>query len=430
MKSPNSKNDSDVLQGIFNKINPDEARLLSKVICKDPFTGLYKKALIFYVIFLSIILLWPFNFTFFEKKNHVKWSEASPGLHFIGEGQVISPSFSRPFYENLINGKGFSLEVWIYSSNNIQHGPARIVSYSLNPNYRNFTLGQEGSDLIIRLRTENTNLNGTEPMLIVEDIFTHAKPLHIVVSYNFEEHSVYVNGSIRTTSIIPGGDFKNWDPGYPLILGNEATGDRPWLGRISYLAIYNHPIDAQGVRRNYDEIKRYISGNVVMAAPKEGLLVRYLFNEKRGGKVANSGTLVESLTLNIPDKIQTEGKPFLSFSLNQFPAWGSGSFNEILLNVLLFIPLGFLLHAIISSYMDGNWRTMFFVMIVGGTITLSAEILQYFNELRHSSLVDVIANGIGTLLGVQLKRMYNACLIRNKRIVWDVYDKRVTSSSK
>ena len=142
--------------------------------CTEPFTGLYKKALIFYVIFLSIILLWPFNFTFFEKKNHVKWSETSPGLHFIGEGQVISPSFSKPFYENLINGKGFSLEVWIYSANNNQHGPARIVSYSLNPSYRNFTLGQEGSALIIRLRTENTNLNGTEPMLIVEHVFTHS----------------------------------------------------------------------------------------------------------------------------------------------------------------------------------------------------------------------------------------------------------------
>ena len=80
--------------------------------------------------------------------------------------------------------------------------------------------------------------------------------------------------------------------------------------------------------------------------------------------------------------------------------------------------------------MDGNWRIMFFVMIVGGTITLSVEILQYFIELRHSSFLDVIANGIGTLLGVQLKQTYNACLLRNKRIVWDVYDKQVTSSSK
>ena len=164
MKSPNSKKDSDFLRGIFKKITSDEARLLSQIICQDPFTGLYKKVLILYAIFLSLILLWPFNFTFIEKKNHVTWSDTSPGIDFIGEGQVISRSFSKPFYESLMKGKGFSLEVWISPANNQQGGPARIVSYSLNPNYRNFTLGQQGTDLIMRLRTENTEFerNGAD----------------------------------------------------------------------------------------------------------------------------------------------------------------------------------------------------------------------------------------------------------------------------
>ena len=422
MESPDSKKDLDVLQGIIKKITLDESRLLSQIISQDPFTGLYKKALILYAIFLSLILLWPFKFTFTGKENHVKWSDASPGIDFIGEGQVISRPFSRPFYESLMKGKGFSLEVLISPANNQQGGPARIVSYSLNSNFRNFTLGQQGMDLIMRLRTKNTNLNGTEPMLVVEDVFTHAKPLHIVVSYNFEEQSVFVNGSIRTTSIIPGGDFKNWNPGYPLILGNEATGDRPWLGTIYYVAIYNYPVDARGVRSSYDEVRSWIFGNVEMAAPREGLVVRYLLNENKGIKVTDSGALVASLTLNIPDKIQTEGKPFLGFSLHGLTAWDSGSFNEIILNVLLFIPLGFLLHAIIASRMDGSWRPLFFVLVVGGAITLSAETLQYFNESRHSSLVDVIANVIGVLLGVQLKKTYNTFLIKNKRFVGEVYE--------
>ena len=47
----------------------------------------------------------------------------------------------------------------------------------------------------------------------------------------------------------------------------------------------------------------------------------------------------------------------------------------------------------------------------------------------HSSLVDVIANVIGVLLGVQLKRMYNAFLIRNKRIVCDAFEERVDCSN-
>jgi glycopeptide antibiotics resistance protein len=159
-----------------------------------------------------------------------------------------------------------------------------------------------------------------------------------------------------------------------------------------------------------------------MEAPKEGLLVRYLFNEKRGSIVTNSGSLIDSLNLNIPEKIQRI-KPFLRFSLNPLPSWGSGPFHEILLNVLLFIPLGYLLHATIGNYIDGNLRTIFITMILGGAITLSAEMVQYFIESRDSSSVDVVANFIGTLLGINFKLIYNAFLIRIKKPFWDVYDK-------
>ena len=34
-------------------------------------------------------------------------------------------------------------------------------------------------------------------MLIVQDVFTREKPLHIVISYNFEEQSVFVNGEYK-----------------------------------------------------------------------------------------------------------------------------------------------------------------------------------------------------------------------------------------
>jgi hypothetical protein len=36
-----------------------------------------------------------------------------------------------------------------------------------------------------------------------------------------------------------GGDFSNWDNTFHLILGNEFTGDRPWLGEIYELSIFN-----------------------------------------------------------------------------------------------------------------------------------------------------------------------------------------------
>jgi len=41
----------------------------------------------------------------------------------------------------------------------------------------------------------------------------------------------------------PPNDFSNWAP-YPLVLGNEATGDRPWRGSVAELAIYDRALAA------------------------------------------------------------------------------------------------------------------------------------------------------------------------------------------
>jgi hypothetical protein len=426
MISLNSKKHSEGLQDIFDKLTPDEVRLLSQFICQNPFVGFYKKALIIYVIFLSLVLLWPFDFFSMGRKNHAKLSDASPGIEFIEEGQAISPESSIPFFERLVNGRGFSLEVWIYPANYEQEGPARIVSYSLNPHQRNFTLGQQGTNLIMRLRTENTNLNGTDPMLIVRNVFAQLQPLHIVVNYNFQEQKVFVNGSIVLISDVPGGNFKNWASDHLLILGNEATGDRPWLGKISYVAIYDYPLDAQEVRRSYHEVRNWISGTGKMGASNMGLLVRYMLDEKEGAGLADSGTLVEPLTLHIPDRIENN-KSFLEFSLDRFVVWDPVYSYELILNIILFIPLAFLLHAVLSSHMDGTWRKLFVVIAAGGAITLSVEILQYFSQSRHSSLVDVLANLIGVLIGVQIKMLYDTCLRSNKKIICKAFEKHVTS---
>ena len=83
------------------------------------------------------------------------------------------------------------------------------------------------------------------------------------------------------------------------------------LGEIS-MNIYNR-LFMSNAFKNYNKIRCYISGNLEMAAPQKSLLVRYVFNEKWGDKVSNSGILVDSLSLTIPDFIQKEFKPFLGF---------------------------------------------------------------------------------------------------------------------
>ncbi len=75
-----------------------------------------------------------------------------------------------------------------------QTGPARIISLSADPTHRNFTLGQQGRDLHIRLRTPLTGLNGVEPQLVVRDVFATDNVVDIIVTYNRAVLSVYIDG--------------------------------------------------------------------------------------------------------------------------------------------------------------------------------------------------------------------------------------------
>jgi Concanavalin A-like lectin/glucanases superfamily/VanZ like family len=44
-------------------------------------------------------------------------------------------------------------------------------------------------------------------------------------------------------------DFSNWDPSFSLAIGNEVSGNRPWLGTISRLEIYPASLDPSLIQR-------------------------------------------------------------------------------------------------------------------------------------------------------------------------------------
>lgn len=85
----------------------------------------------------------------------------------------------------------FTVSLQAAAAQATQEGPARIVSISRSAYARNLTLGQEGSDLIIRLRTPLGKRNGTVPELVVEDMFAGTQPQRIVVTYDQGRMTVY-----------------------------------------------------------------------------------------------------------------------------------------------------------------------------------------------------------------------------------------------
>jgi glycopeptide antibiotics resistance protein len=78
----------------------------------------------------------------------------------------------------------FTLWVRCATDNARQDGPARIVSSSFSPLLRNFTLGQQGADLVFRLRTPQTGNNGYPLETVVRGVFVADQLRDIIVTYD------------------------------------------------------------------------------------------------------------------------------------------------------------------------------------------------------------------------------------------------------
>jgi VanZ family protein len=87
----------------------------------------------------------------------------------------------------------FTLAASFASASAEQWGPARIISISRDPGHRNLTVGQEGSNLIFRLRTPMTGENGVYPTLTVPGVFAEVGSHALVAIYDGSKLTLHVD---------------------------------------------------------------------------------------------------------------------------------------------------------------------------------------------------------------------------------------------
>ncbi|SMF03440.1 RHS repeat-associated core domain-containing protein [Alteromonadaceae bacterium Bs31] len=146
-----------------------------------------------------------------------------------------------------------TIDTWIKPSSFQQNGPARIITLSLDPYERNFTLGQEKDAFVVRLRTSESDLNGLEASTITPAMAASNLPIHVAYTYDLSGLAkIYVNGNLLVEQAL-GGNLSNWDvTNVEFGLGNEVTLDRPWLGSIYSVSVYNRALPQNEIVQNFN----------------------------------------------------------------------------------------------------------------------------------------------------------------------------------
>jgi Concanavalin A-like lectin/glucanases superfamily len=117
-----------------------------------------------------------------------------------GEGLVVGPHVrvrterpARNLAEVLARDSAFSIELWFRTERN-QFGPARIVTLSMNPFLRNFTIGQVGGALHVRVRSVGSGTNGADDATLWPDVLATTDWQHVVFTYADGRTSLVRNG--------------------------------------------------------------------------------------------------------------------------------------------------------------------------------------------------------------------------------------------
>jgi VanZ family protein len=305
----------------------------------------------------TLISLWPFAW---DPPRHVE-NGARPSSD--GAGLVFpTPGLARtaepPWWIDAAkraNRIEVSLRVRSFSSS--QGGPARILSMSRNTLESSLTVGQRGADLIVSLhalpsRANDTENGGESVVVRVRGAFLTPNWFDIGLAIAPGELRLQVGPERQIRRELAPGPLSYWDPFHRLALGNVVTGSRPWLGEIE-----------RAVVRTAGESIDY----------------------------------ADATELELPASFWIFGRePKLEPFRHLNP-------RDAIANVLLYVPLGFLLGTL-GRHPRGGRSALAALALVAG-VSASMEAAQFFISTRNPSINDVILNTVGGGLGFAVARL-------------------------
>lgn len=330
--------------------------------------------------------LWPLRFEFAPSfhVNDAVWSEDPPGLAFSRNGMLVTARPPRRLHDALVSGGGLTLETWIAPATLAQAGPARIVSYSGGRALRNVTLGQVRDALSVRLRTSRTDPNGILHEVALPGALEAGRRHHVAVTYDLSRLRIFVDGRLRGSFRPPSGDLSNWDPGHALILGNEASGDRPWSGTMARVALYARGLAPDEVARNH-----------ARGEPAEGPAAPVFARDFTSGLREAPGSVRSMAQLHRPPV-------FLDGSGPVPLRPGPRNLSDVAHGLVVFAPLGALAGVCLGGGSRLARRRLLLAALaiaVGATLL---EALQMYIAGRTSAVADLAAALAGAAAGMAL----------------------------
>jgi hypothetical protein len=348
---------------------------------------------VLYFFFILGFGLWPFDF---HPKNKVGWLKTENGLNFNKHGiAYVSGSLDynnpKPYYGK--DGE-ISIELWLKPESNVPKNSANILCAFDDFQAEIFSLSQVKSLLKISIPG---SMESTPNWRWLHNTFFEGQQVWLAITSSKSKTIVYRDGKIAgqywNYSLVP---EKQKGVDWEFVLGNSPFGQKPWIGEIYGLAIYNSLLTPQNV---YDHYRKWKTQGPRSLSKEKNIIALYPMNEQTGDFVHN--VLDDRDHFFIPHRFDSPKKRILAIPINLFQL-DRIEMRDMAINSFGFIPFGFLFFGALISKMKsetGFWQLLFIAVLTGAVLSFAVEGLQTFLPTRYSSLRDVILNTFGTGLG-------------------------------
>jgi len=351
---------------------------------------------IVFLLFLVLVLritLSPFSF---YQPNGVKWLSQNAGLYFNGNGiaysQQIKAGYSS-FCKNAI-----SIEIHFMEPKESSYsGPREIVSLYDGADSPPLVLGIYGGRIFLYSRFEHKQGQAWYDQFRPLHNIQQGQDYFITAVYGGGGKALYCNGEKIAGQPIGCWTCERTKICGRLIIGNEPFCKAGFVGKLQGLALYDHALSASEAADHYAAYRTHgMSGH----AQQKGIYVLYDFTTPQESSVQNTAGAFPLLV--IPETYSPVKKTLIHNQRRDMRIQNEWPY-DFAMNLLLFVPLGFLFASLLRYSSHGGFAVVLFACLVCGGLNLGIETTQLFLPSRYASFYDIAANVIGAGTGAEIK---------------------------
>ena len=317
-------------------------------------------------------------------RNQVTWLPEHNGIAFGLHGVALA-SVPRT---QARDSSSCSVELWMKAADVTEAG-TMLAFYSAEHDIT-FRIRHSWTDIELRrAETSDRDARGLS-RAIIDRVLRPGMSAFLTISSGTAGTELYLDGILKQA--IPRLKVSEADCTGQLVLGGSPRGGDLFVGWLRGLAIYPRALSRLEVSRHFHT---WVESGRPDYTADETVRALYLFAE-HSGNIAHSAQGA-GVNLFIPERYMVVDEILLEAPWNAFtPTWGY--WEDIVINICGFIPLGLVLCVYISLVWTQRWA-LALTVTAGAALSLTIEIAQAHLPTRNSDLTDVITNTLGTFVG-------------------------------